>query len=510
MIAWMLYAIALGGLFGVAALAGERALRLFRRPVRFVWLLAVLVSAGFPLLALALRPAPGSMARLTPIVVWGEGAGPLQASADLLGRVSVVTVSLERVVLAAWLVTTTALLSVLAWSWIRLRREGLGWAERTIDGYRVRISAEVGPAVTDPVAGTIVLPGWLAAASADERRLALAHELEHRDAGDARLLWLTLLVAAAFPWNPGLWWQVLRLRRAVELDCDSRVLAAGASRKTYAQLLLRVGERVGRTSLLSPALIERRSLLRGRIDAMIERTVKFRLLRALSYGAAAVFVGVVACETPAPPGMDEPTGPAEAVVGPDRVYAEQVVDAAPERLSCPPPEYPSILREAGIEGQVVIQFVVERDGTVEQPTVQTLSSSHRGFEEPARAMIEGCRFRAGAVRGEPVRTLVQMPVIFTLQRPARVALRADSLAVRVLSSESEERPSPVVMVRDSALSEGPGPLYVVDGLIVGNPAVLNVDTLDIETIEVVRGAEVERRYGDRARNGVVLITTKRN
>jgi TonB family protein len=509
MIAWMLYAIALAALFGAAALAAEHALRLWRRPVRFVWLAALLAGAGLPVLAVVLGRAGSATVRVAPIVVWGEASGPLQTSADLLGRVSVATVSLDRLVLLLWLVTTLALLAALVWSWLHLRREGREWAERVIDGHRVRVSEEVGPAVTDPVAGTIVLPQWLAAGPVEERRLALAHELEHRRAGDVRLLWLTVVVAAVFPWNVSLWWHVIRLRRAIELDCDRRVLAAGVSHRTYAELLVKVCWRAGPLSLVSPALIEPRSFLRGRIDAMIERTVKFRLLRAAGYGAAAAVFAVAACETPAPPDMDEVVEPVGAVAGSDQVYAEQVVDAPPERIGCPPPEYPSVLKDAGVEGQVLLQLVVERDGTVSASTVEALSSSHPGFEEPARQMVAGCRFSPALVDGEPVRTLVQMPLIFALGGRSSTADRVDSNGVWIQSAGPEQGAGPIYPRGESGGSSGP-PLLVVDGVIVGHPAMLTVDTLDIESIEVVRGAEAERRYGARARNGVVLITTKAN
>jgi len=46
--------------------------------------------------------------------------------------------------------------------------------------------------------------------------------------------------------------------------------------------------------------------------------------------------------------------------------------------------------------------------------METLSSSHRAFEGPARDMIAKCLFRPGRVRASPVRVLVQMPILFTL------------------------------------------------------------------------------------------------
>lgn len=38
----------------------------------------------------------------------------------------------------------------------------------------------------------------------------------------------------------------------------------------------------------------------------------------------------------------------------------------PERLSCPTPRYPEVLREAQIEGRVVLSFVINQNGRADQ------------------------------------------------------------------------------------------------------------------------------------------------
>jgi protein TonB len=109
-------------------------------------------------------------------------------------------------------------------------------------------------------------------------------------------------------------------------------------------------------------------------------------------------------------GVEGGTGPVDL----NQVFAESVVDEVPERISCPLPEYPRMMQQANIEGQVLLQFVVETDGHVTSGSIETMSSSHRAFEGPARDMIARCLFRPGRVRASPVRVLVQMPILFTL------------------------------------------------------------------------------------------------
>lgn len=111
-------------------------------------------------------------------------------------------------------------------------------------------------------------------------------------------------------------------------------------------------------------------------------------------------------------GVEGGTGPVVDLV---QVFAEAVVDEVPERISCPVPEYPRMMQQASIEGQVLLQFVVEVDGHVKGDNIEVLQSSHRAFENPARDMISRCLFRPGRVRAKPVRVLVQMPIVFHLQ-----------------------------------------------------------------------------------------------
>jgi TonB family protein len=86
--------------------------------------------------------------------------------------------------------------------------------------------------------------------------------------------------------------------------------------------------------------------------------------------------------------------------------------------SCKPPAHPDILRKAGIEGRVLLAFVVDTNGTVDSTTVSVISTSHVLFERPARTAIVTCRFRPGRSGGHAVRMHMQQPINFVLpERP---------------------------------------------------------------------------------------------
>lgn len=106
------------------------------------------------------------------------------------------------------------------------------------------------------------------------------------------------------------------------------------------------------------------------------------------------------------------TGPVDL----SQTFSEAVVDERPERLSGPVPRYPEMLRQAGIEGVVLLEFVIDTSGRVEEESINVLQSTNRAFEGPARDVVRRSLYRPGRVRGQAVRVLVQQQIGFTIQR----------------------------------------------------------------------------------------------
>lgn len=75
--------------------------------------------------------------------------------------------------------------------------------------------------------------------------------------------------------------------------------------------------------------------------------------------------------------------------------------------------YPERARKAGIEGRVIVQFIVNEKGEVEQPRV--IRGIGGGCDEEALRAVDNARFKPGRQRGKPVRVQYSLPVIFRLQ-----------------------------------------------------------------------------------------------
>jgi protein TonB len=93
---------------------------------------------------------------------------------------------------------------------------------------------------------------------------------------------------------------------------------------------------------------------------------------------------------------------------------EQPVSAVPGNS---PPRYPTDLREAGVEGEVLAQFVVDPDGRPELATFKVLKSTHDGFTSAVLRALPNMKFRAAEVGGRAVHQLIQMPFQFSLAKP---------------------------------------------------------------------------------------------
>lgn len=99
-------------------------------------------------------------------------------------------------------------------------------------------------------------------------------------------------------------------------------------------------------------------------------------------------------EPPPPPPVPSEAPPAPAPVvqdtGPVRVAAGQ----GPGLIKKVEPQYPPIARTARLEGSVVVDAVIRRDGTVSDVTV--LSSTSRMFEQACIDAVRQWRFTPGA------------------------------------------------------------------------------------------------------------------
>jgi TonB-linked SusC/RagA family outer membrane protein len=108
----------------------------------------------------------------------------------------------------------------------------------------------------------------------------------------------------------------------------------------------------------------------------------------------------------------------------------------------------------------------------------------------------------GAIASVNAKAINELPVASVEQ-----ALQG-RVAGLTVTNNGEPGSSPIVRIRGvSSINFASDPLYVIDGFPTSN--LINFDSRDIESVEVLKDASAAAIYGSRATNGVVLITTKK-
>ena len=326
----MLYAVVIGALLGAVALVTERIFAQLGWPRRGVWALSLTASLALPAYALLTygdsRPGLEAAASAPPAsleIVAATGAdasgsseaisadwrGDLAAWAeqfDLAGWRNARSSAwpawrkLDKPLAFLWVASTAAMLVICGTAWLGLRRAARRWPTVEVDGARVLVSEQLGPAVFGLLRPRVVVPRWLLEAPEQMRVIALRHEREHVAARDHAVLAAALLLMALAPWNPALWWQLRRLRFAIEIDCDARVTRRGIDPIAYADVLLAIGRRHAATPFAAIALTEPKSQLERRIQVLIRSVPKIRPLTIALSSSLATALLVAACAI-APP-----------------------------------------------------------------------------------------------------------------------------------------------------------------------------------------------------------------
>jgi bla regulator protein blaR1 len=305
MLAWMSYFILVSFLLSLAALALEHSARIRQKPTRWLWtgsmlasllipLVVSLVPVRIPLLAGVVDSAlPHRVAALQDIT--GGGLSPSGWGTATVGQFPT-SPDLDRLLQVGWSAMSTTLFLVVLDGSIQLNRRRRRWERGSMAGVPVHISENAGPAIVGLLRPHIVVPRWLLQCPADIQDLVIAHEQSHLEAHDARLVTIVLGLLVCMPWNLPFWWQLRRLRLAIEIDCDARVLRRGYDISRYGEALIAVGERQSATIAMAAAMSEPRSLLERRIRNMLRQKTKYTDATAIAFVCLGIGFAVGATE----------------------------------------------------------------------------------------------------------------------------------------------------------------------------------------------------------------------
>jgi beta-lactamase regulating signal transducer with metallopeptidase domain len=487
MIAWWMAQLALlGTLLAVAAFGAESALKVARRPTRWVWATALgltaLLGATAPMqhgaastitrdLSL-IGVAPATINGTAPRGVidaliaalsatWSDVTTLLAAQVQRVWTVwnAATPDRIDRWMFIAWLLASVTLLIAFVAVHVRYQRRRVQWPLTEVHGTRVRVSRDTGPAVIGVTGAEIVVPQWLLSRDAQEQRLVIEHELEHVRQHDPLLLAAAQAVVILLPWHPAVWFMASRLRLAIELDCDRRVLQRGASARDYGTLLIDLTDHRTGFGAALPAFSCSPSHLERRLVAMTPKRLKYPLIRAVATTAFASLALLAACEAKLPT-SDEM----------DRMTASSATAAAG--------------RVALIDTATVRYFIDGRTATKTE-------TDKLAAEQIASVNVT----QKGVQNGGEVRIVTRTPIA------------GDSSPTRMTYVRTP--PTPPIPPSGPTRTGFTG-LMIVDGVIT-DPAIANSIAPDqIASVNVTKGASAVSQYNDpRAANGVITIVTRK-
>ncbi|MES3034901.1 MAG: TonB family protein [Gemmatimonadota bacterium] len=135
-------------------------------------------------------------------------------------------------------------------------------------------------------------------------------------------------------------------------------------------------------------------------------------------GAAATdpadFTGTLA---PGGRGDGDPNGAPGTSAGADAPHFDFQVDKVAAALpSSARPAYPEMLKASGVEGEALVQFVVDTLGRAEPGSFRVLDTSHEAFGTAVRVTLPRMRFLPAEIRGQKVRMVVQQRFAFAMDR----------------------------------------------------------------------------------------------
>lgn len=478
---WMAYAVGVSLLLAGAALAAEKALELYRKPTRWPWIAVLVGSVAVPLVVYAASngwiDAAGAAAggALREGAAGGLLPGPFRGaelSTAAPGDLGESLRSLDPWLLGGCVATSLAASAWLVGGWVRLRAERRKWRSVVVDGVRVQITSDDGPAVTGLLRGTILLPAWFEELDRELQQLVLRHEREHLSSGDHRLFAAGLASVALLPWNPVLWWCLFRLRQAMEIDCDRRVVDRGVSPAAYGELLVQAGRRAS-GSLLAPASFAASgSLLERRVRSLGDPPPDGRGRRAVLAVGAVVALGAAGGWLPAPEDAVRVSGGGDAP-GADsaRVAAERTVPrAAPAARPADDAGGPEVVPPVPGAMRLDPRLFLKRGG--------------RGAAEGGREQLD----------------------VEALRLARRLSFACGPYLAR--SARTGGPSGPVDAGSGSDGPGGPGCLIVVDGRRVAPSALREMGRGAIERIRMLPADEAVERFGPDGREGAFLVRTR--
>lgn len=327
-----------------------------------------------------------------------------------------------------YLAGVVALLVRLAVQAFSLYRLIVRMPEKEINGVRIKC-------LNDP-SGPFSFFGWIfmnpAAVKEDEISEILTHEMAHVKQHHSVDVLLAEMVSICCWMNPFAWLLKREVRLNLEFLADRKVMEAGFATKSYQYHLLGLAynHKYGLSNNFNFSHLKQRIIMMNKKKSNATVHIKYALFVLPAF--ALLVAGNISCSQDASQTEDAkeevvaPVSP-EAKEAPADSTAKEEVFMVAEQM----PEFPGGMKELlkflqdnlkypenamknNVQGRVIVQFVVEKDGTLTEFKVAR-SVDPDLDAEALRVLQTMPKWKPGMQRGKIVRVKFTVPVSFKLQ-----------------------------------------------------------------------------------------------
>lgn len=176
--------------------------------------------------------------------------------------------------------------------------------------------------------------------------------------------------------------------------------------------------------------------------------------------------------------------------------------------------YPVEAQKQKIQGRVVVQFVVNDEGKVSNAKI--VYSIDTYLDAEALRIINAMPdWTPGKQGGKNVSVRYVLPIQFKLQGNEKTESPAKSLSGKVAEVDSKDSQDSGVDIMTTKTTTtttsklGSDVLVVLDGIIIPNSQLNDINPKDIESMSVLKDKSATELYGEKGKNGVIIITSKK-
>ncbi len=355
----------------------------------------------------------------------------------------------------------------------------------------------------------------------EELKQILLHEQTHVSQCHSLDVILAEMLCIAFWYNPIVWFMKRDIAINLEYLADNAVLQKGVDTHKYQCNLLQMNYPETAVQLINNfnvSQLKQRIIMMNSKKSPLRKLAKYLIvlpLALLLITANSVYVLQNEPEKEIkPPQEQDPlmneSKSNDEVATPNYQYIKKMLTFIESEM-----KYPKIAKENGIQGRVLASFTIEKDGSVTNPKIK--EGVDPSLDKEAIRIINAMpKWIPFMQDGEPARSEYTLPFIFDLEGKDK---SGDYSVIGFKTLDNEGKKEVIVRDYDSMNKASretllrklanDDPLYIVDDVKMTKGFRLNsIIPTNIASISVLKDKAALEKYGEKGKNGVILITLK--